>query len=198
MPSTIGFIKASNFYLETNTQMFISPINNSVQTAQLSGARWRMDITLRQMKKSEAALWVAFFMKLRGMSETFYGFDPDWKTNRGVMGGTPLVNGAGQTGTSLNIDGCPPNVIGWLKAGDFYSAGGELKRLTADVDTNGSGQAVLVGEPYFRNSPADNSAVTIVNPKVKMRLADDNQLSWQSNHNGIYQEKTFSSFESIP
>ena len=198
LPSTIGFIKASNFYLETNTQMFTSPINKSVQTVQLSGARWRADITLRMMKKADAATWIAFFLKMRGMSETFYGFDPDWKVNRGAMGGTPLVNGAGQTGTSLVIDGCTPNVTGWLKAGDYYSVGGELKRLTGDVDTNGSGQATLVGEPYLRTSPADNAAVTITNPKAKMRLVDDSQLSWQSNQHGIYGEKTFSAFESIP
>jgi hypothetical protein len=198
LPSTIGFIKASNFYLETNTQMFTSPINKSVQTVQLSGARWRADITLRMMKKADAATWIAFFLKMRGMSETFYGFDPDWKVNRGAMGGTPLVNGAGQTGTSLIIDGCTPNVTGWLKAGDYYSVGGELKRLTGDVDTNGSGQATLVGEPYLRTSPADNAAVTITNPKAKMRLVDDSQLSWQSNQHGIYGEKTFSAFESIP
>ena len=201
LPSTTGFIKASNFYLETNTQMFTSPINKSVQTVQLSGARWRMDITLRMMKKADAATWIAFFLKMRGMSETFYGFDPDWKVNRGSASyapGTPLVKGAGQTGTSLIIDGCPANVTGYLKAGDYYTAGGELKRLTADVDTNGSGEATLVGEPYFRTSPADNSAVTVANPKAKMRLVDDSQLSWQSNQHGIYGEKTFSAFESIP
>lgn len=201
MPSTLGFIKESNFYLETNTQMFTSPLNKSIQTIQLSGARWRMDLTLRAMTKAEAAKWIAFFLQLRGMSETFYGFDPDWISNQGsarITPGTPLVNGAGQTGTSLVIDGCPLSVTGYLKAGDYYSVNGELKRLTADVNTNGSGQATLVGEPYIRISPADNAAVTVANPKAKMRLMDDSQLSWMSNQNGIYQEKTFSAFESIP
>lgn len=198
MPSTYGFITQSNFYLETNTQKFESPINKSVQTIQLGGARWRADYTLRPMNKADAAKWIAFFLKLRGMSETFYGFDPDWITNRGAMGGTPLVNGAGQTGNTLNIDGCTANVTNWLRAGDYFAAGGELKRLTADVNTNGSGQATLSFEPYFRNAPSDNSAVTIASPKVKMRLVDDMQMSWNSNYNGIYEPKTFSAFEAIP
>lgn len=201
MPSTLGFVKTSNFYLETNTQRFTSPINKSTQTVQLSGAMWRMDLTLRAMTRAEAAKWIAFFLKLRGMSETFYGFDPDWIENLGsarLTPGTPLVKGASQTGTSLLIDGCPINVTGYLKAGDYYVAGSELKRLTADVSTNGSGEATLVGEPYFRNSPGDNTAITVANPKVKMRLVDDSQLAWLSNHNAIYQEKTFSAFEQIP
>jgi len=198
MPSTIGFIKTSNFYLETNSQTFTSPLNMSTQTIQLDGARWRADYTLRPMNKAQAAIWIAFFLKLRGMSEAFYGFDPDWKENRGIGGGTPLVNGAGQTGTSLTIDGAPANINDWLMAGDYFSVDGRLKRLTAPVNTNGSGEATLVFEPFIMTAPADNAAIIINNPKAKMRLVDDTQLSWPSNHNGIYGEKTFSAFESIP
>ena len=198
MPSTIGFIRQSNFYLETNTQIFTSPINKSVQTVQLSGARWRADITLRQMTKAEAAIWIAFFMKLKGMSETFYCFDPDWESNRGVGGGTPLVKGAGQTGSTLLIDGCPLSTTGWLKAADYVEVGGQLVRLTQDANTDGSGEVTLAFESYLRTSPSDNAVVTISNPKAKMRLMDDGQLSWPSNHRGIYSEKTFSAFESIP
>jgi hypothetical protein len=198
MPSTTGFIKSSSFYLETNTQIFTSPINKSVQTVQLAGARWRADVTLRAMKKHEVAPWMAFFLKLRGMSETFYMSDPDWQQNLGVGGGTPLVNGSGQTGTTLAIDGCPANTLRWLRAGDSFTFGDEYKRLTQDANTNGSGQVTLNFEPFIRNSPADNAAITIVRPRAKMRLIDDNQLAWVADHNGIYQEKTFSCFESLP
>lgn len=198
MPSTFGIVRASNFYLETNTQIFTSPINKSVQTVELSGARWRMDMTLRVMNRAEAARWIAFFSKLRGMSGTFYASDPDWKTKLGVGGGTPLVKGAGQTGTTLLIDGCTPSITGWLKAGDYFACNGQLHRLTEDANTNGSGEVTLTFESYMRNSPADNAAITIDSPKAKMRLMDDGQLSWQSNHNGLYSEKTISAFESIP
>ena len=198
LPYHQGMIVASNFYLETNTQQFTSPINRSIQTVQLSGSRWRADITLRPLKKSEVGAWIAFFLKLRGMSETFYCYDPDWKSNTGIGGGTPLVNAAGQTGTSLIIDGAPLSTTAWLKAGDYFEVGGELKRLTANVNTDGSGNATLVFEPFLRTSPADNAVVTITNPKAKMRLMDDRQLSWSSNHRGLYSSKTFSAFESIP
>jgi hypothetical protein len=84
---------------------------------------------------------------------------------------------------------------GWLRAGDYFSVNGELKRLTEDASTNGSGEATLTFEPFLRNSPVDNAVVTVTNPTCNMVLADDSQLSWQSDANRIYQERTFSAFE---
>lgn len=198
LPSTLGFIKESNFYLETNTQVFTSPINNSVQTAELGGARWRLDFTLRQMTREDAARWIAFITKMRGMSETFYGYDLNCPDNLGVGGGTPLVNGAGQTGTSLTIDGAPANTVRWLREGDFFEVSGELKRVVQDIDVDGSGEATLVFEPYLRDSPSENDPIDITSPRVKMRLSDDRQQSWPTNHNRIYREKILTAFESIP
>lgn len=197
MPSTRGFIRSANFYLQTNTQTFQSPINKTVQTAQLAGALWRFDCTLRKMTKKDAAKWIAFFLKLRGSSGTFNAYDPDWQAPLGKGGGTPLVNGSGQTGTSLVVDGCTANVTGWLLAGDYFSTSSQLCRLTQDANTNGSGQTTLVFESYLRTAPADNSAITITRPAVTMKLVDDNQLSWPTDYNGIYQEKTFSAYEAI-
>jgi len=198
MPSLYGFVTASNFYLETNTQIFESPINKTVQTLALSGARWKAEITLRRMKPTEAAQWIAFFLACRGMSDTFQLGDPNWPKNYGVGTGSPVVNGAGQTGTSLNITGATANITNWLRAGDYFSVNGELKRLVAPCNTNGSGQTTLLFEPPLRNSPSNSAVITVNNPTAKMRLSDDMQQQWLTDFNGIYQEKTFSCFESIP
>jgi hypothetical protein len=189
------FIKESNFYLETNTQVFTSPVNRAVQRRERPGARWRMTLTLRPMHRDDAAKWITFFLKLRGMSNTFYASDPDWTVNRGPGTGTPLVKGGGQTGNTLTIDGCTPGVSGWLRESDYFSVNGELKRLTEDVNTDGSGEAALVFEPSLRNAPSDNIPVIVTNPACQMILADDSQLSWQSNAKRIYQERTISAFE---
>lgn len=194
MPSG-RFIKESNFYLETNTQVFTSPVNRAVQRRERSGARWRMTLTLRAMNQADAAKWIAFFLKLRGMSQTFCAFDPDWAVNRGPGTGDPLVKGAGQTGNTLLIDGCTAGVAGWLRAGDYFSVNGELKRLTEDASTDGSGETTLTFEPFLRNSPTDNAVVTVSGPTCQMILADDSQLSWQSDARRIYQERTFSAIE---
>lgn len=198
MPITMPpgrFIKESNFYLETNTQVFTSPVNRAVQRRERAGARWRMTLTLRPMHREDAAKWIAFLLKLRGMTETFYASDPDWQVNRGPGTGNPLVRGAGQTGNTLLIDGCTPSVTGWLRAGDYFSVNGELKRLTADANTSGSTQTTLNFEPFLRNSPVDNAVVTVTNPVCEMILTDDSQLSWQSDARQIYQERTFSAVE---
>lgn len=109
--------------------------------------------------------------------------------------GSPQVNGGSQTGSSLTIDGATANVTGWLKAGDYFEVNGELKMLTADVNTNGSGQATLTFKPALRESPADNTAITVLNPACEMILADDQQTVWESDHDGIYESITFIAVE---
>jgi hypothetical protein len=86
-----------------------------------------------------------------------------YQTQRGVGGGAPLVNGASQTGSSINVDGAP-NSVTFLRAGDFVRLGAlaYAQQLTADAVTNGSGQVALSLKPPIvsGNSPADNAAVT--------------------------------------
>lgn len=195
MPPSPGF-SACRFGLETNTQRFESPLTNSVQRLVLGGAYWQATYTLPPMNRPQMAQWQAFLMQLEGGANTFYGYDPDAVTPRGTATGTPLVNGGSQTGSTLNIDGCTANVTGWLKAGDYFAVNGELKMLTQDASTNGSGQTALNFKPALRTSPSDNAAVTVTNPTVPMILIDDGQTMWQSgNRLGFYEGLTFSARE---
>lgn len=187
--------KTSSFYLETNTQTFESPLSRATQRLELSGQRWRATYTLPRMTKVQAAAWIAFFMKCKGMSETFTASDPDWKTNLGAWSGSSLVVGAGQTGNSLNIDGCTASITGWAKAGDYFNVGGELKRITADANSNGSGEVTLSFEPPLRASPADNATITCNPATCNMILTSDVLGEWNSNNNKIYDEKTFTAYE---
>ncbi len=194
MPTTTAF-ESSSFYLETNTQTFESPIAKTVKTQELSGQRWRATWTLPQMTKANAASWIAFFLKLKGMSETFTASDPDWQTNLGAWSGTPLVNGAGQTGNTLLIDGASLSVTGWGKAGDYFNVNSKLYRLTADCNSNGSGEVTLEFEPPIYVAPADNAAITKNPATVQMRLLDDTSGEWSSGIGYIYDKKTFSAVE---
>ena len=79
--------------------------------------------------------------------------------------GTPLVNGANQTGASLVTDGWGINASDVLRGGDIIRIAG-LKPVfvvTADVGSDGSGAATLsLNPPIFAGgSPADNAALTI-------------------------------------
>jgi hypothetical protein len=102
-------------------------------------------------------------------------------TARGTPTGTPLVNGASQSGGELVIDGATPDVTGWLKAGDYIQLGSagtsRLHKVLQDVNSDGSGNVTLDIWPHLRSSPADNATVIISNPKGIFRLAS-NETAW--------------------
>jgi hypothetical protein len=83
-------------------------------------------------------------------------------TQKGAGGGTPLINGASQTGSSINTDGWP-NDTTVLKAGDLvrFGALSIVDWLVADALTNGSGQVALqlARSIVTGGSPADNASV---------------------------------------
>jgi hypothetical protein len=82
------------------------------------------------------------------------------------------VAGASQTGAALNIDGLPASTVGVARAGDWVEINGELKRLTADLNSDGSGGGYLIFEPQLRSSPADNTPVIFRNPMGKFLLSE--------------------------
>ncbi|HYH64138.1 MAG TPA: hypothetical protein VD866_05525 [Urbifossiella sp.] len=193
LPTLTGFT-TSRFGLETNTQTFTSPLTKATQRMVLGGARWTWTFSLPAMKRDKAAVWKAFIDQLEGQGNKFNAFDPDCTTPRGTATGTPLVKNDSQTGSSLTTDGWTAGITA-LKAGDYFSVNGELKRMTADAVADGSGNATLTFKPALRNSPADNAPLTVQRPTCTMILADDMQGMWECNAQGVYQPKTFTAFE---
>lgn len=175
MPATSGIFKTARWGLMTNTQRFVSPLSGQTQTLELTGARWAADYILQPMERDDAATWYAFLMDLGGSAGRFFGFDPINKTPRGtISGSTLLVDGASQTGTTLNCDGAALSTL-VLKKGDYFEVNGELKVCTADCTSDGAGDITLTFKPSLRDSPADNAAVTIQDATCTMMLIDDQQ-----------------------
>jgi len=194
MPSTPNFTTC-RFGLETNTQTFTSPLTKNVQRVLLAGSRWSALYSLPAMKRDQAAPWKAFFDLCEGQANVFVAFDPDCKNPRGnVVGSTPLVAGASQTGSSLTTDGWAHSTL-VLKAGDYFTVNSELKRVTSDVTSDGSGNATVSFKPALRSSPADNAPLTVTNATTSMALQDDMQAMFTCNPNGIYQPMTFAAME---
>lgn len=193
MPVTPAFTDCQ-FRLVHHSQSFTSPLSRAIKRQELDGARWEADFTLPAMNKYQGQVWEAWFAKLKGMVNTFNGYNPDKPIPIGPAGGTPLVKLGSQTGTSLNIDGCTASAV-FLKAGDMFSVNGELKMMTADATANGSGEVTLSFEPALRASPSDNAPITTLKPTCTMILVDDMQAAFTRNPNGIYQPKTFSAYE---
>ena len=192
-----SFISTS-FGLQSNTQIFTSPLSNNSQVLELTGARWSATYEVANKTAADAGQWISWLTKLRGQANTFYAYDPKRIAAQGVASGTPLVNGASQTGNSLVTDGWSTSVTGILKAGDMIafdtSDGRELKMITADVNSDGSGNATLSIEPSIRTSPANNATVIVASPTCVMALVDDGQAQWKINGQGLY-EISFSGIE---
>ena len=103
-----------------------SPFSYSQQVYKHQGQRWEADITLAPMKRDAAEYWTSFMLRLRGQYGTFLLGDPNGATPRGAAAstpGTPVVDGASQTGETLNITGAPASTTGYLKAGDYIQLG---------------------------------------------------------------------------
>lgn len=189
---TVSGIQSIQIIARNTIAVTTSPYTYKQQILKHSGARWEADITLAPMQRADADEWNAFLTSLNGQYGTFLLGDPLAATPRGSAGvtpGTPLVNGAAQTGNILAIDGCPNSVTGYLKAGDYIQLGSasstRLYRVLADVNTNSSGEASIDIWPDLRESPSDNAAVTVTNTKGLFRLSS-NESAFTINNSSIY------------
>jgi len=169
-----------------------SPFTFKQQTYQFSGQRWEADIKLPPMQRVNAEEWVTFLTSLYGQKGTFLLGDPLGATAQGsasTTAGTPVVNGASQTGGTLAIDGLPASATNYLKAGDYIQLGtgatSQLYKVLTDASSNGSGEATLDIWPDLRSSPADGATVVVANAKGVFRL-NDNASSWNINNMGLY------------
>lgn len=147
-----------------------SPYTFSQETFEHSGKRWGVEVQLVPMKRAAAEEWVAALASLRGRRGTFYFSDPLGATGRGAFGGTPLINGAGQSGGTIAIDGCTPSVTNWIRKGDWLQIGTGLHKSLTDANSDGAGAATLELWPGPRVAPADNDPVTVASAKGVFRL----------------------------
>jgi hypothetical protein len=155
--------------------MSTSPFTGQQQVYKHQGQWWEAEMTFPPMKRADAEQVAAFLLKLNGRFGTFLMGDPANTQPRGAASGTPLVNGAAQTGNQLITDGWTPSITGILRAGDWVQLGtgatSRLYKVLDDVNSDSGGNATLTLFPNLRSSPADNATLTVNNPKGVWRLA---------------------------
>ena len=184
IPTTVGF-SSVEFGLENNNQVFESPLSNSIQVSELTGARWYATFNLPPMKKENSLEYIGFLQRLQGRVHSFFGYDANHRSPSGtIAGSTLLVNGASQTGTSLILDGAQASTT-VLKAGDFFSVNSELKMVTVDATSDSSGDVTVNFVPSLRSSPSDDAVITTTNPVCTMKLTGDS-TTYSINTAGIY------------
>ena len=181
MPTPLTFPTLSKaptvcrFSLVPNTQTFESPLNRTVQTVDLPGARWSFGLEYRAISLADARILKAFLAQLRGRAGRFYLGDYTHKTPAGTALGSGMVKGANQTGSSLITDNWTPNQAALFLPGDYVGINGELKIITQTIAADALGEATLVFEPPLRTSPVDDTVLVTSNPKCTFMLKDDEQ-----------------------
>ena len=198
LPTNTG-IKQIEFRAINAVAYSASPFTFSGQAFAYSGQMWQADITLPMMKRDNAEQWLSWLISLRGQYGTFLLGDPTGSTARGVATGAPLVNGAGQTGGTLVIDGATVSTTGWLKAGDYIQLGSAgtstLHKVLQDANSDGAGNVSLEIWPHLRVSPSNNSSVVVSNTKGRFRLSS-NEQAWSIDEASRY-GMAFAAMEAI-
>lgn len=173
MPTT-PLMNQAEIAMVRQTGIAQSPLTGATQRSEGSFALWSVNGQFPEMDDQQVSrLWRSFFLQLRGRAGTFKLIIPGTGTpSTGYTGAVGAVNGASQTGLSLITDGWNNSTL-VMQEGDYFTVNDELKTLTADATTDGSGNVTLAFEPALRTSPVDTAPLTISNPYFIARLEND-------------------------
>lgn len=160
-------------------------------------ARWTCDFQI--VPSNDPATIEATRLFLATASRHNYGFRLPMVDDAQSATITALVNGGGQLGETLNIDGLP-NSATVLTAGEFISVtissdDEQALLLTVNLTSNASGQATATLNTPLRRAPADNAVVKIASPVAIMRLRD--ALSYQVQPASIHTWSNFTAEEAF-
>ena len=167
---------------------FISrSISGRRQARQTHGQYFKMTATFPPMTRAQFAPIHAFVLKQRGQYESFQVIPPVVGVGIGSPAGTPLVNGADQTGRTIVTDGWSNSIV-IFKAGDYlkFANHDKVYTVTADVSSNGSGAATIAIEPALITSPATDSAITYTSVPFTVALTSRVQ-EFSTGTNGLFE-----------
>lgn len=166
---------AASLGIAPNIQTFTSSLNAFEQFRELPGSRWFGSFTWSGRKGVDAKTLKGIFSSLNGPVGTFTITPPD-SESLGTFLGAGKVNGASQTGNQLITNGWDINQPLLGSIGDYIEINNELKILTANASSDGSGNSTLTFAPAIRKSPADLSDVITTNPKLTARIVGESPV----------------------
>jgi hypothetical protein len=185
MPATPSAPATVEFTAMDTVAVSVSPFTGQQQVQDWQASWLEASISMPALTHAQAQQWIAFLMSLRGQAKVFQLGDPLAVSPRGSRLGTPLVDGAGQTGYLLATKGWTANAVGVLLPGDWIQIGYRIYRTLAVATADGTGKLVLSIWPQLRESPADGDAITLTNTKGLWRLAA-NARKWSVTASRMY------------
>lgn len=169
--------------LASNTKTFRSPFNGTTQVARYPGSRWQCTMTISNQSDEQARRVEALLALLDGE----YGRVKlcDYGREGRAPAGTPVVNGADQTGMQLQTRGWTASTM-VLRVGDYITVNDELKLVTANVTSSATGTAIIPIAPLLRTSPPDGSALEVRHPYGIFKLKDSNSPVMGERQPGVF------------
>ena len=164
---------------ESAVAITTSPFSFRHQVHAFNGQRRRAGIKIAPRTPALAKAWHATLLKLNGAEGTFFLSDTVGQ-NPTLARGTPVINGAGQTGKELITDGWT-GLATVLEAGEWVSIGNELHQVLEQVTADSGGAATLQLWPKITKAFPDNHAIEADAPRGVFRLAEFPSLQWSRN-----------------
>ncbi len=156
-----------------------SMLGGSVQRVDFNGGLWAVDVSMPPLRGDDHRLLRSWLFKIGRVGNWGQITDHSY-VRAGAGGGSLLVKGASQSGTTLEMDGATASVTGILKAGDRIGlANGRLVEVATDCDSDASGNVTASLVYPIVAAPDDNSAIEIAAPALICRLADPS-IGWDS------------------
>ena len=163
-------IRTFRFELNENKATSQSAFTGQTRSVSLSGGvsdRWQGSLTTPLLRPAQVKTMMTFLLKV-GLYGRFNLKHPDYSgASSGEIVG--LVNGAGQSGRTIQADGFTPSTV-ILREGEYFQVRDEYKRATRDITSNSSGEATLRFVPPLRVSPANNDPVDLSTPEMLVEL----------------------------
>jgi len=139
----------------------------------LAGHLWRLVLNFDLMRQSQAAPFMAFYLK-NDASEKFYYQWP--RDNKGVgltsetTAAIDAVGGVVAGSASFVIKNLTPNVVGKFKAGDWINIASTEKvhMIVDDADTDALGKVTVTVKPETIDAFTDNDSVTVNKPNFSV------------------------------
>lgn len=145
------------------------------------GDRFALDVTMPLMPLAETGrVWIARLIRAQREGALMEWPQPGFDVG---APGNPVVNGAGQAGSFLDVRGLTPGYR--LLEGQFFSIIQSGRRylqvVAADIAASAGGAAVIPIAPMLRMRPANGAIVEIARPMIE-GFTEGGERNWTLNY----------------
>ena len=187
---TSPYYSKSSWALQRKTAISVSPFSGAQQVFEYDYALWTVSLTLPPMKRSDAANWQSFILKLHGRKGTFLLGDPDARTPTGTISGSVTLGANIAVGDfTISISTSQNSLANAFRAGDYIQLGSagtsKLHMIVDDVNTDSSGDANINIEPAIKTAVTSGNTVVYNNPKGLFRMQNP-QIDWDADEVSKY------------